>query len=146
MKTYVTNSREETFFLGEKIAALLPYPCIVLLFGDLGAGKTALCSGICHALGAKDAVSSPTFSILHCYEGRVPIYHFDWYRLRDEEEFYGAGLQDYFPADGIALVEWPENLPAVHPSSYVRITLRVLDETKREITIESVALQFSIKE
>ena len=108
----VTQSVAETRALGEKLARQLRPGDVVLLEGELGAGKSELARGIARGLGVTETVTSPSFTILNVYEsGRYPLYHFDWYRLESEEELYELGMDEYLGGDGIALVEWPGRCP-----------------------------------
>ena len=103
-----TNSPAETRLLGERLAHLLQPGDVLLMLGDLGAGKSELTRGIAKGLGVTSTVASPSFTILNVYdEGRVPLYHFDWYRLNDVEELYEMGMDEYLGGDGVAVVEWP---------------------------------------
>lgn len=129
----ISRSVEETRLLGMEIGKELQKGDIVLLQGNLGAGKTALIAGIVRGRGIQAEALSPTYPILHVYDAETPLYHFDWYRLEDAEEFTEAGLWDYFPGDGIALVEWPDRLPEIWPKSALHICLEALDDTTRRI-------------
>jgi len=103
-----TKSAGETREFGRKLAERLRPGDVVLLEGPLGAGKSELARGVAEGLGITETVTSPSFTILNVYEsGRVPLYHFDWYRLESAEEIYEMGMDEYLGGDGIALVEWP---------------------------------------
>ncbi|MBR6165311.1 MAG: tRNA (adenosine(37)-N6)-threonylcarbamoyltransferase complex ATPase subunit type 1 TsaE [Clostridia bacterium] len=132
-----TNSAAETRDLGEQLAAELQAGDVVLLEGDLGAGKSELTRGIARGLGVTETVTSPSFTILNVYEsGRCPLYHFDWYRLESAEELYELGLDEYLGGDGIAVVEWPERCPEAIPERTLRIRLEDTgEENRRRITI-----------
>ena len=133
----VTNSPKETRELGEKLAGRLQPGDTVLLYGDLGAGKSELTRGIAKGLGVKETVTSPSFTILNVYEsGRCPLYHFDWYRLESAEELYELGMDEYLGGDGIAVVEWPERCPEAIPEKYTAIRLTVTGEESRRIETE----------
>lgn len=135
----ITNSAEETRALGRRLAEELRPGDVVLLEGPLGAGKSEMARGAARGLGVTETVTSPSFTILNVYEsGRLPLYHFDWYRLEDEEELFELGLQEYLGGDGVALVEWPERCPEVLPADCLRIRLRPVSDGEREITIESL--------
>ena len=114
MKEFLVNSVEETFQVANKIAEIINMPAIILLHGDLGAGKTHFVKGFAKALGCEDLVTSPTFTIMNEYlGGKFPIYHFDMYRLQDCEEARMLGFDEYFDMKslkGISIVEWPENV------------------------------------
>ena len=114
---------EDTFNIGVRLGAdlaaalaagSLTLPFLVTLTGDLGAGKTTLCQGLCRGLGVPDSgeVISPTFTLANEYHGQVDIFHLDLYRLTDPEQFYEAGLDEYFIRPGLTLAEWPERLPS----------------------------------
>ena len=134
-----THSAEETRRLGERRAGVLRPGDTVLLTGDLGAGKSELARGVARGLGVTETVTSPSFTILNVYEsGRVPFYHFDWYRLESEDELYELGMDEYLGGDGIAMVEWPERCRDAVPSDCLKLKLTVTGENSREITAETV--------
>ena len=134
----ISHSREETRAFGARLARMLQPGDVLLLLGDLGAGKSELTRGIAGGLGITDPVTSPTFTILNCYEGgRIPLYHFDWYRLNDTEELYEMGLDEYLGGDGIAVIEWPMKCPEAIPEKCLVIRLEPLGEEEREIRWES---------
>ena len=136
----MTKSAAETRALGEKIAARLRPGDVLLLEGDLGAGKSELTRGIARGLGVAETVTSPSFTILNVYEsGRCPLYHFDWYRLESADELYELGMDEYLGGDGIAVVEWPEMCPDAVPEGALRIRLEAAGENERKI--ESGALE-----
>ena len=133
----VTNSAAETRALGEKLASRLKAGDVVVLEGELGAGKSELARGIARGLGVTETVTSPSFTILNVYEsGRCPLYHFDWYRLESEEELYELGMDEYLGGDGIAVVEWAERCPDAVPENVLRILLEVTGGESRRITID----------
>lgn len=136
MKTYVTHSEEETIELGHRIARDLPQRAVVLLIGNLGAGKTTLAKGIVSGLGAAppEEVSSPTFTLIHEY-GHGRAYHIDLYRLDRPEEVATLGLDEIFERDAVVLIEWGERFPRVMPLERIEIRLRALDENDREVTV-----------
>ena len=132
----VTNSAAETRALGEKLASRLKAGDVVVLEGELGAGKSELARGIARGLGVTETVTSPSFTILNVYEsGRCPLYHFDWYRLESEEELYELGMDEYLGGDGIAEVEWAERCPEAVPENVLRIRLEVTGGESRRITV-----------
>jgi len=109
---------------------------IFLLYGDMGAGKTTLVSALCRALGVTDTTSSPTFSIVNEYHSPGgSVYHFDFYRLKNEEEALDMGYEDYFYADAYCFVEWPEKIPNLLPDDARRIHITVLSPDRRGIKI-----------
>ena len=134
MKTYITRSAEETVELGRQIAAELPAKAVVLLIGNLGAGKTTLTQGIVEGLGVatRDEVASPTFTLIHEYGPRV--YHIDLYRLDTEEEVATLGLDDLFDREAIVLIEWGERFPRLMPRDRIEIRLEhvaAAEDTRR---------------
>lgn len=132
----VTNSAAETKALGEKLASRLKAGDVVVLEGELGAGKSELARGIARGLGVTETVTSPSFTILNVYEsGRCPLYHFDWYRLESEEELYELGMDEYLGGDGIAVIEWAERCPEAVPENVIRIRLEVTGGESRRITV-----------
>jgi tRNA threonylcarbamoyladenosine biosynthesis protein TsaE len=130
-----TRSEEETVALGEELAAELPAKCVVLLIGNLGAGKTTLAKGIVKGLGAAqpDEVSSPTFTLIHEYGPRV--YHVDLYRLDRAEQVASIGLDEIFERPAVVLVEWGERFMELMPEERVEIRLRAIGDGEREISI-----------
>ena len=131
-----TNSAEETRALGEKLAEELRAGDVILLEGSLGAGKSEMARGIARGLGVKESVTSPSFTILNVYtSGRLPLYHFDWYRLESAEELYELGLEEYLGGDGVALVEWPGRCPDALPGDFLMIEILPEGaETRRFLT------------
>ena len=120
----ITESAEQTRELGRNLADVLRSGDTVLLRGELGAGKSELVRGIAEGLGISETVTSPSFTILNQYEsGRIPLYHFDWYRLESSEELYELGLEEYLGGDGIAAVEWPERCEDAIPDKYLEIRM-----------------------
>ena len=131
-----TNSPAETRALGGRLAALLCPGDVLLLLGDLGAGKSELTRGIARGLGVSSPVASPSFTILNVYdEGRIPLYHFDWYRLNSAEELYEMGMDEYLGGDGVAVVEWPSRCPEAVPEKYLEVRIDPLDDCAREIAL-----------
>ncbi len=129
----ITHSPAETRALGEKLAHLLLPGDVLLLWGDLGAGKSELTRGIAKGLGIDGPISSPSFTIMNVYDGgRIPLYHFDWYRLQSSEELYEMGMDEYLGGDGVAVIEWPGQCPDAIPETCLSITIEPQeDETRR---------------
>ena len=134
-QTFQTRSEDETIALGQKIAAELPSKAVVLLIGNLGAGKTTLAKGIVKGLGAAepDEVSSPTFTLIHEYSPKV--YHIDLYRLDRTEQVATLGLDEIFDRDAVVLIEWGERFPHLMPEERIEIRLETLDENSRSIEV-----------
>ncbi len=141
MREFVTQSPEETEALGEKIAKKLNGGEVLALFGEMGAGKTALTRGIARGLGVESGVSSPTFALVHEYRGRLPVYHFDMYRIEGWADLYSTGFFDYLGSGGVLIVEWSENIENALPEDAVRIHLRQGEtENQRILTLEGMDL------
>ena len=138
--TYLTNSPEETEALGEKLAGHLGPGTVVAYTGDLGAGKTAFTRGLARGLGIQERVTSPTFTIVNESEGgRLPLFHFDMYRLSSSEELYDIGWEDYLARGGVCAVEWSEIVDDALEEDCVRVEIRRGDsDRQRCITIEGV--------
>jgi tRNA threonylcarbamoyladenosine biosynthesis protein TsaE len=112
---------------------------IFLFYGDMGAGKTTLIKELCKALGTTDNISSPTFSIVNEYHTATSkIYHFDFYRLKDQTEAMDMGYEEYFYAGAWCFIEWPEKIPDLLPQRYSNISIKVLDDGARQITVENI--------
>jgi tRNA threonylcarbamoyladenosine biosynthesis protein TsaE len=132
-----TWSEQETEALGQTLASELGSGDILALYGELGAGKTCLVRGLTLALSAAELATSPTFTLLHEYEGKIPVYHFDLYRLRTVRELEDIGCEEYFYGDGICVLEWPEKAEAVLPQAHWKIFMEIQAEKKRRIKILS---------
>ncbi len=134
---FETNSEEETRALGHHLATLLPQVAVVVLTGDLGAGKTTLTKGIVEGRGAADAedVGSPTFSLIHEYGDPVSVYHIDLYRLDTVEEARRLGLDEIFEKPALVLIEWGDKFPEVLPPCRVEIKMRSGNEDQRFVEI-----------
>jgi tRNA threonylcarbamoyladenosine biosynthesis protein TsaE len=137
---YKTASEAETIALGERLAHELP-PCgVVLLIGNLGAGKTTLAKGIVSGLGAAppDEVASPTFTLIHEYGGGR-VYHIDLYRLEEPREVATLGLEEFFDQDAVVLIEWGERFPQFMPPERTEISLRATGDDDREIEVKTIS-------
>ena len=133
---YTTNSPAETEAIGAALGRLLPPGTVIAYRGDLGAGKTAFTRGLARGLGCKEIVTSPTYTIVNEYlGGRIPLFHFDMYRLRSSDDLFDIGWEDYLDRGGICAVEWSENV-ADAMEDPVYITIEKLGEDSRQITIE----------
>lgn len=144
-----SNSPEQTRALGAIIANLIEHNLIICLEGDLGAGKTLFTQGFCHALKAKEQVTSPTFNLMNVYEGTKRIYHFDLYRLEQEEDLYEIGFYEYTDVEGedeVVLIEWPDRFWDCMPEDYLHVKIERVgngeEETQRKITISLKGTQY----
>lgn len=145
--TYFTSSADETVAIGRKISEGIRPPQLILLEGDLGAGKTTLAKGIVSGLGAadEDDVSSPTFALIQEYGVGPAVYHIDLYRLEDSPELESLGLDDIWDKNAVVLVEWGARFKPQIPKDYVEIQLRHLDGDRRSIEVlESSAVEASV--
>ena len=132
---YITNSPEETEALGERLAQTLTPGTVLAYRGDLGAGKTAFTRGLARGLGYKEPVTSPTYTIVNEYlGGRLPLFHFDMYRLSSEEDLWDIGWEDYLERGGICAVEWSENVAAALTGAML-VSIEKTGESTRKITI-----------
>jgi len=136
MPAFRTRSEEETIALGRELARRLPARAVVLLIGNLGAGKTTLAKGIVEGMGAAapEEVSSPTFTLIHEYGGGR-VLHVDLYRIDEERELRTLGLPDLMEREAVMLVEWGERFPHLWPPDRVEIRLRALEGDEREIVV-----------
>ena len=132
-----TRSAEETTAWGREFAARLRPPVLVLLSGELGSGKTTLTKGIVAGIGAarEEDVTSPTFTLLHCYGGTPPVFHGDLYRVDNFHDFETLGMEDLFSKPGIVILEWSERFPLPSPWPVVRIRLEHLGGDARRISV-----------
>lgn len=122
---HVTNSPSETEALGESLAGQLEPGTVIAFTGDLGAGKTAFVRGLARGLGVRERVTSPTFTIVNEYEGgRLPLFHFDMYRLGSADELFDIGWEDYLARGGICAVEWSENVSDALDNDCLRVDIR----------------------
>lgn len=138
--TYVTNSPAETEALGQRLAETLQPGDVIAYTGDLGAGKTAFTRGLARGLGITERITSPTFTIVNEYlGGRLPLFHFDMYRLSSEEDLFDIGWEDYLDRGGLCVVEWSEQVSGALGSP-VTVTIEKIpgSDQQRKITIEGV--------
>ena len=132
----ITERKEETKELGKRLAPLFERGDVVLLKGDLGAGKTTFTGGVAEGLSIDEKVISPTFNIMKCYfKGRIPLYHIDAYRL--ENQNIEIGLDEYIEGDGVCLIEWPMYIEKLIPDDYLEITINNLGGDKRRLAFEA---------
>ena len=138
--TYVTNSPAETEALGQRLAERLQPGDVIAYTGDRGAGQTAFTRGLARGLGLTERITSPTFTIVNEYQGgRLPLFHFDMYRLGSSEELYEIGWEDYLARGGVCAVEWSEIVADALEEDCIRVDIRQGDtENQRKITVEGV--------
>ena len=141
-KIYESWNEQDTYRFGEQLAQSAAAGSLYCLEGDLGVGKTVFTQGFAHGLGIEEPVTSPTFTIVQEYEtGRIPLYHFDVYRIGDIEEMEEIGYDDYFFGEGICLIEWAELIEEILPENVISITIEK-DLTQgfdyRKITVEGL--------
>ena len=136
MATFTSDNPSETEKAGREFASDLPAGSIVALTGPLGAGKTRFVKGVVAAIGAPEEVTSPTFTLIHEYTGgRMPVYHFDFFRIEDPQSAERLGLDEYFFGDGICVVEWADKFSELIPPGARWISFEAKSETVRLITI-----------
>ena len=128
---YFTDNAEQTSALGEQFAKSLKKGAVVLLKGEMGAGKTIFVKGVARALGITERITSPTYAYMNDYDG--VLYHYDCYRLSSGEDAEGLGLTDYFYADGICIIEWSENIADVLPQNCIEVKIEKIGENQRRI-------------
>ena len=133
---FITNSPEETETLGAALGSRLAPGTVIAYQGDLGAGKTAFTRGVACGLGAKESVTSPTYTIVNEYlSGKYPLFHFDMYRLASSDDLFDIGWEDYLDRGGICAVEWSENVADAMDDAII-VTIEKLGEDSRRITVE----------
>lgn len=137
-----TYSSRETYEFGNRLAQWLRPGDVIALIGTLGAGKTLLVQGIVAGLGAADQAISPTFTIMNVYDGQVPVYHFDLYRLDEADQLFDIGFDEYVSSQGISLIEWADKFPGQMPEEYLRIELRTEGADSRVIHVTAVGSRY----
>jgi tRNA threonylcarbamoyladenosine biosynthesis protein TsaE len=144
---FESSSDEETREIGRKLARLLPRQAVVLLIGDLGAGKTTLTKGIVEALGAAPAeeVTSPTFTLIHEYGDPVSIYHADLYRLDTADQVRRLGLEELFDRKGLVLVEWGERFPELFPTDRIEVNLKHEGDDLRVVEVRGLSSELLLR-
>ena len=136
MTEYRTASEEETAAVAKKTAEILKPGDVVAFRGGLGVGKTTFTRYLCEALDCRDDVSSPTFALVHCYRAKMPVCHFDMYRIHSFDDLYSTGFFDYLDTGALLLIEWSENVEEFLPKERLTITIERLSDTERKITVE----------
>ncbi|MCR5399214.1 MAG: tRNA (adenosine(37)-N6)-threonylcarbamoyltransferase complex ATPase subunit type 1 TsaE [Lachnospiraceae bacterium] len=143
-RTVITESAKETYELARQIGQEVSAGDVICLIGDLGTGKTVFSQGLATGVGVTDIVNSPTFTIVQVYEsGRLPLYHFDVYRIGDPEEMYEIGYDEYISGDGVCLIEWADLIEDILPDRYTKVLIEK-DMSKgtdhRKITVTEIGL------
>lgn len=143
MATFISNSPDETEAFGRRLVENLKPGDVLALIGDMGSGKTQFVQGLAAALGANTPATSPTFTLVHEYTGgRMPIFHFDFFRIEDRSSAERLGLDDYFFGDGVSVIEWADRFPDLIPETARWISLETKSETQRAITIQESSPAF----
>lgn len=135
--TVISENPEETFFIGKTIGENLTVNDIVALVGDLGTGKTSLTQGIARGIGVpeENRITSPSFTLINEYQGRLNLYHFDLYRLTGTRDIEDMGYEEYLFGEGVSVIEWADKIKDILPEQTMFISFKYLDENKREIVI-----------
>lgn len=138
----ITKDESQTMLIGEKIAGITAKGSVITLVGDLGAGKTHFVKGFAKGMNCTNLVTSPTFTLLNVYDnGKMPIYHFDMYRLSSLEEAEELGFNEYFDLstlDGVSIVEWPQQVEGLINVTHYQVEIQKIDESQRKITVSIV--------
>lgn len=130
---YLSKSEKDTFNIAKEFAGTLKGGDVVLLLGEMGAGKTAFTKGVAKGLGINDEITSPTYAYMNDYDSK--LYHYDCYRLSSGEDAEALGLTDYFYSNGICVIEWSENIKSVLPKNAKEVKIEKIDENTRKITL-----------
>ena len=141
----LSEDPEYTFQLGKNLGMLLAPGDVVALVGELGAGKTTLTQGIVRGLGVSEEhyIGSPTFTLINEYEGRMPVYHLDFYRVETPAEIENLGLEEYLYGEGVAVIEWADKIETLLPKEHMMITLEYVDPTVRGLEIKGVGTYYA---
>ncbi len=131
---------EDTIRLGEEIGCRIQPGAVIALQGPLGCGKTALVKGIARALDISEEITSPSYTLISEYRGKLDLFHMDFYRIDSPEEFRLLGIEEYLYGDGISAIEWAEKMEELLPSSHISLVFRLLGDGRREIAIDGIAL------
>ncbi len=140
MQHFISHSPEETQEVGKRLGGALPSGSVIALSGSLGAGKTVLVKGVAKALGITEAIVSPTFTLVQEYEGSVPLYHLDLYRLSGEDEFESMGGEDFLYSNGLTFIEWSEKIESMLPENTIYINITITPDLSRDIQLEGFSL------
>ena len=140
VKIYL-DGEEQTKEIGYRLGKLLTPGSVICLIGDLGAGKTTMTQSLAKAIGVDDYITSPTFTIVNEYEGNMPLYHFDVYRIGSSEEMYDIGYDEYINSDGVCIIEWANLIEDILPEEYLHIELKYKDMS-REMILNPVGKRY----
>ena len=135
MTEFISKSEKETQEFAKNFAKTLSRGSVIAFEGDLGAGKTAFTRGLSEGLGCRDSVSSPTFAIVNEYDGEIPLFHFDMYRIETFSELYSIGFFEYLERGGICAIEWSENIYSALPDDSIFVSIEKISENERKITV-----------
>ena len=136
MQKFISHSPEDTEKIGENLGQTINNGCVIAFRGGLGMGKTCFTRGLAKGLGASDDVTSPSFALINEYlSGRIPLYHFDMYRVSGWEDLYSTGFFDYIEDGGVIAAEWSENIENALPDNTIYVTINKIDDNTREIII-----------
>ncbi len=138
--TCISHSEEETRAFGYRLGSICKPGTVISLRGSLGAGKTVLAKGLAQALGIKEPIVSPTFTLIQEYEGTLPLYHMDLYRIGSVQEFEMIGGEELLYSNGVTLIEWSEKIAEMLPDSTLFVDIRIMPDQEREITLQGAEL------
>jgi tRNA threonylcarbamoyladenosine biosynthesis protein TsaE len=136
---YISHSEKETLSIARELGRSARQGSVFALIGELGSGKTIIAKGIARGLGVPDEITSPTFTLLEIYSGRMPLYHFDLYRIKDTAELDRLFFEEYWEDEGVSIIEWADKAGNRLPENHVAVNIQYIDETTRKITIERTA-------
>ncbi len=136
---FVTHSEEETVLLGKKLGEKLKKSDVVALDGTLAAGKTYFTKGIALGLKIQEEITSPTFTVISEYLGRLPLYHMDIYRLAGEEDFLNIGAEDMLYGNGVCVIEWSEKIREILPKNTINVKISINSNNSRSISIDNIS-------
>jgi len=136
-----TKNYKETILLGERIGKSLKPDDIVALSGELGAGKTTLIQGIAKGLGVRNWVTSPTFTIINEFEGKLSLYHIDLYRIENIDDAEDLAIEEYFIKGGVTVIEWAEKITPILPEKTIRISIKIISDNERSIDIKGIEMR-----
>ncbi|MCL2320682.1 MAG: tRNA (adenosine(37)-N6)-threonylcarbamoyltransferase complex ATPase subunit type 1 TsaE [Oscillospiraceae bacterium] len=139
---YITKSANETIRIGVKLGSILTNSDVIALTGELSAGKTHFIKGIARALNIKDEITSPTFTIVNEYSGIIDLNHFDFYRLKNEDDLINIGFDEYIFSDKITVIEWADLIPSCLPESYIEVKINILSDGERAISIKGIGKKY----